>query len=308
MYFQFTPFLLPLAISTIMSAFLAYAAWKRVPKPGAMPTFAMLVAVATWTMAYGLQLAQSTVEGQMFWGRVAYLGIVFVPVCWLVFVLQFTGLERWITIRNMALLMIHPLLIHAILWTDHIHHQFYLNIEPMVVNGYLVVNFIHGPVFWIHTVYSYILLFLGTFLLFRYFVRSPGIYRQQSGVMLVGALVPWLGNIIYITGITPFSGLDLTPFTFTITGLTLVIGLSRFRLLDLTPIVRNVLIENFEDGLIVLDRKNRVVDINPSALQITHLEIKQIIGQEMDVALPILGYFLDLMDTQKQKIEAVPLE
>src|SRR5690606_12969514 len=38
-----------------------------------------------------------------------------------------------------------------------------------------------------------------------------------------------------------------------------------YRLLDVVPIARDVLIENMSDGVIVLDAHNRIVDVNPVA-------------------------------------------
>jgi PAS domain-containing protein len=60
-------------------------------------------------------------------------------------------------------------------------------------------------------------------------------------------------------------GADLTPFAFSMTGIVLAFGVLRFLLFDLTPVACDLLIENIDDGVIVLDRDSRVVDMNPAA-------------------------------------------
>ncbi len=46
----------------------------------------------------------------------------------------------------------------------------------------------------------------------------------------------------------------------------------RYRLLDIAPIARNVVIEGMSDAVIVLDTHDRVVDTNPAAIQLLNLK------------------------------------
>ena len=43
--------------------------------------------------------------------------------------------------------------------------------------------------------------------------------------MLLASFVPWLGNILFIAGIGPFSVLDPTPLAFAITGAAFLLGI-----------------------------------------------------------------------------------
>ena len=63
----------------------------------------------------------------------------------------------------------------------------------------------------------------------------------------------------------PIPGLDPTPFAFTLSGLLLFVGLFRFRLLDLMPVARATLVESLLDGVLVVDARGRIVDLNPAA-------------------------------------------
>lgn len=80
--------------------------------------------------------------------------------------------------------------------------------------------------------YSHLLLLLGTILLTSMAFRSPRLYRKQSIAVMIGVLVPWAGNVAYLLDLGPVSKLDLTPFAFTITGITLTWALFRYQLLD----------------------------------------------------------------------------
>ena len=123
------------------------------------------------------------------------------------------------------------------------------------------------------------MLLLGTLLLIQALIRSPRLYRRQAGALLISVLAPWVGNALYVSGLSPFLHLDLTPFAFTLTGLMGTWGLFRFRLLDIVPVARDAVIEGMSDGVIVLDVQNRIVDLNPAAQRIIGRSAAEAIGQ-----------------------------
>jgi diguanylate cyclase (GGDEF)-like protein/PAS domain S-box-containing protein len=71
--------------------------------------------------------------------------------------------------------------------------------------------------------------------------------------------------LIYSFRLNPFPELDITPITFAIGGLGIVLCVLFLRMFDIVPVGRNLLIEKLQDGVVVLDQKNRIVDINPAA-------------------------------------------
>ena len=48
--------------------------------------------------------------------------------------------------------------------------------------------------------------------------------------MIIGAIVPWLSNVLYPSGALRASGLDLTPIGFTVSGVCFTWALYRYRL------------------------------------------------------------------------------
>jgi hypothetical protein len=90
-------------------------------------------------------------------------------------------------------------------------------------------------------------------------------------------LTPWLGNVIYILNLGPIPGMDFTPFGFVITGVLLGLGITRWRFLELTPIIaRERLIEEMQQGVIVLDDARRIIDIPTAARHTLRLPLAMI--------------------------------
>ena len=104
-----------------------------------------------------------------------------------------------------------------------------------------------------HVAYSYFLILIGTATLARGLRRFPPPYRRQTALIIAGAIVPWAGNLLYLTRALPVTGLDLTPIAFTVSGACFTFGIYRYRLFGLVPVAREMVVDSMEDGVIVLD-------------------------------------------------------
>lgn len=302
------PYVLPLFVAATVSVAFASFAWRRRSVPGAMPFVWLMLGIAEWTLAYALELWSVSLRAKLFSAQLEYIGIVIVPPAGLALALQYTSREKWATRRNMILLAVPSLLALAVIWTNSLHHLFWTNVRlnPNYPTGWKPDL---GVAFWIWAVYAYSLLLAGAVLLLQAFLRSSSLYRGQAGALLIGALLPWISNAVTISGVTPFPGLDLTPFAFALSGLPLSWGLFRFQLLDIVPVARDAVIEEMNDGVIVLDKQNRIVDLNPAAVSIFGCSAKAAIGQpasqvlDRSIVLQTAQPFPDLIEQYPEVAE-----
>ena len=65
------------------------------------------------------------------------------------------------------------------------------------------------------------------------------------------------------------------------TGLLFAYGLFRYRIIDLTPIARDKIFEEFSDAVLVVDRRRRLVDFNHQAKLLFHNIPHWIIGMDV---------------------------
>ncbi len=276
---QFPPYIWPVAGAGILALALALVAWRRRPAPGALSLTLLMLAVAEWSGCYALEMTSRDHSFAFFWARMGYLGIVTVPGAWLALVLQYTGRENWLAGRRWLLLTGEPALTWLAALTNDLHGLLWSRFEMVMQGPYTLVSVTHGAWWWVHFAYSYSLLLLGAGLLLKAFPHSSPPYRRQILAILSGALLPWLANALYIFGLNPLHPVDLTPLAFTLAGLLMFLGLFRFRLLDLVPIARSIVVDGMADGVIVLDTQNRVVDLNPAALHIFRRPAPELIGR-----------------------------
>ncbi|MBN8636565.1 MAG: PAS domain-containing protein [Anaerolineae bacterium] len=269
---QFSIFAVVTFAAAAFTIWLTNAIWSRRPGVGVVAFTIIGIGTTVWTLFSGLELLLTDYLTKMISVQIMYVGIVMVMPAWLVFCLQYTGREQWSTRKRLLLFLIEPILVIVLLLTNDLHHLFYASTDWYMADGLRLLDYSYGPAFWVHTVYSYVLLLTGAGLLLQAFMRSPHLYRGQIRLMLLAIVAPWAANATYIGGLSPFPDyFDLTPLAFVVTGAAIGWSLYRFRLMDVLPVARGTIIDNMNDAIIVLDGRSRVLDINQSALKLLNL-------------------------------------
>jgi PAS domain S-box-containing protein len=280
MHFQYTPILLPLIIAGIISIWVAIYAWRRRSVSGA-PSLVMLAAAITeWILFYALEIAGVALPDKLLWGKLQYIGITFVPLTWMIFTFNHYNQNRKLGMRAIGILSIIPLITIGLALTTEYHHWIWTDNNIAHTATYSVLDPGHGWWFFgVHTVYSYLLIAYGSYIVFRAVWQGRGVYRGQAVALIIAVLAPWISNILKIAGQNPVAPLDPTPFAFSITVAGLAWAVFGFRLADLAPIARDMLVEAMPDGMIVIDRRGRVADMNTAAGRMIGLPASMAVGK-----------------------------
>jgi PAS domain S-box-containing protein len=289
--YQFTPYSWALIVATLVGLGVALAAWRRRTALGAVYLVLLELAVAEWAFAIAFEAAATELSLKLFWSKIAYLGTTSAPLFYFLFAMAYSQQGKYLTRRNLALLSIAPVLTIVVAATNDWHHWLWTDISINPDTNIAIYG--HGLWFWIFVAYSYALLSVGVASLYLAVFRFPAFYKSQVGALLIGSALPIVGNVIYVFGLNPIPGLDWTPVAFVLSGLILVVGVFRFRLLDLIPVARNVLVDTMGDGVLVIDAQGRIADFNPAMQTIIGLPADQVIGHP---AAQIFAHWQELID------------
>jgi PAS domain S-box-containing protein len=278
-----------LLVTTGVAALVAVAAWRRRSRPGALPLAALMASVALWSLAHGLQISSTSVAAKYVWIKVEYLGIVTAPIAWLALALQYTNRDaRWLTRRNLIVLSAAGVVVLLLVWTNELHEWVWTNATLKQRGGLWLWDAGHGWGFWLGVGYSYSLLLVGLLLLVEHLIRAARPYRTQALLLVLAALVPWVGNGLSSLRLVD-GDVDLTPFSFTIMGVAVFWALFRHQLLNLSPVARDVAIESMNDAMIALDAQDRIIDLNAAAVQLIGYEKPAALGHKLSELLPQYG-------------------
>ncbi len=280
--------LIPLTLFTTAAlyAVLGLHAWRQRPAP-AVTSFAwMMVSMALWSLTYGLEIYFPQLTVKLLWIKFEYIGIVSLPPLWLTFILEYTGRNSPFVVRNKGWLWAIPIVMLLFVWTDDIHHLIFLKTPLEPIGNLFLLTAEYGFTFWAFLAYTYLLLAIGSALLFVQTLRSSHLYRGQAVAILLAVIAPWLSSAVYVWGGFPIAGLDLTPFAFIPTGIILAWGMMRFRLLDIIPPAQSAILQNLSDGVILLDRQRRVLFMNTAAEMILSTKAEECLGQPAEAVCP----------------------
>jgi PAS domain S-box-containing protein len=285
MTWQYLPYVATLAGASLASALIAVYAWRRRSMPGGTYFSLLMVAVAVWSLANAVEYATLAIPLKVLWTKVSYLGIVSVGPLWLLFALGYARRSDWLVPWRVALIWIVPVATLLLAATNDWHYLYWPTITPISDEPGAALAYGHGIIVWLWVAYSYVLLLIGAVLLVRTTLRAPLLYRRQIGVLLAGMVLPWLGNVLYMLGLSPFPGLDVAPIAFTLSGALVAWAILRLHVLDIVPVARDIVIESMSDGVLVLDARGRVADLNPAACRLIGRAEKDVVGQPAAVVL-----------------------
>jgi diguanylate cyclase (GGDEF)-like protein len=288
-----------LFLTSLVSILVGWESWQRRSVPGGKILAVTMFFLAEWTLAAGVEAAVTDQAAKIFWSQVEYIGFTAIPGLFLVFILNYTRELKHLTWTTIFIIWIIPLITLILAWTNDLHHLIWSSFEPGPVQlNVLIYN--HGVAFWIFTAYLYLIFLIINFVLIREFILTSRLYRLQIAVMAAASFAPALAGGIYLLRINPIQGLDWTPVSTLITGAAFAWGVFRLNLLDLMPVAREALTMQLQDGMIVLDYQDRLVDINPAARKIFNLGTNLAFGRPVVDLIPALAAHLN--DTQPVEI------
>jgi two-component system CheB/CheR fusion protein len=262
---QNTPFTLPLLLSGLLCGWVAYVGWRRRAVRGAPHFTVLMAALAGWALVNLVEKSLTNHELRRAVTHVLYLFIVTVPGAWLVFAARFSGQDRWLPPRLVPLLLVEPLLILALVFTNRSHGLIHAATEMEADGPYAVMVITHGPFFYVNAAYNWVLFTAGAALLVAGVARQPGRSAARLTVVLGALAVPALGNAAWVLGLQPRRLTDLTPVYFAVPGLAAAWLLFRVRVFDVLPVARDFVLDCLGDAVFVLDTRNRVLDANLAA-------------------------------------------
>ena len=123
----------------------------------------------------------------------------------------------------------------------------------------------HGPLWWLMTSFQYSILLLIVGILIRQVISFSGLYRTQALLLLVPFVLVFGANVVYVTGNSPIPNVDFSPIGFTVVAGAMALGFSRFNLLEISPVAKAEIFRRLDDAILVLDSRNRVIELNPAA-------------------------------------------
>lgn len=276
-----------LVVSAVTTTALGVYAWRHRQEPGAKPFIGMVAVLTVWsgTKAVGF-LTQDQVWRLLIY-RVGWSAVATIGVWLLLFAVTYTGNDDFVTRRSVAALFAIPAVVIVGVWTNPWLHLVWGDLSVAVVDGIALVQPPPGPLFWVSISYSYGLIIVASALLTRLIYTSDYLYADQSALLLLGIVLPFVLSLVYLSGGFSDQPIDYTPHAFALTGVAFGYALYRRQLFDLVPATRtlgrNAAISQLDAGVVIVDNAHRIVYCNDAAGEILGCDPAAALGRETQV-------------------------
>ncbi|HEX9331576.1 MAG TPA: histidine kinase N-terminal 7TM domain-containing protein [Anaerolineales bacterium] len=249
-------------------------------------------------LGFILELVSPKLETKIFWDKFQWFTISFLIILpFLIFAIQYSEHKLRYPSLSWAIIIVFLISFTALLLTDNIHHLLYPNPHLSADYPFPELQYDFTFVIYIYALfYVYGVNFYGIALLVRRALQPHNLYRLQYLTVAVGFLIPVILSFLTLAGIQITPQRDITPFSLALGNLIVAWGLFRYGLFDITPIAREKIIENMSDPVIVLDPRNRIVDINQAALTLMRKQSSEIIGRASHIAFARWPFIVELLN------------
>ena len=262
-----------LLASLAFIAALGFYSWWRRSVPGAKPLAIACLFGFLWMAGVLGQVMADDVATKIAWYKFQVVWQIPGATATTWFSLEFAGYGRWLTRRNLALLVIPPLFALLMIVT-HDYHQLWWR-------GFTAGDAI-SPVYGLGAgllmAYGWTLVVVNIVVLMRLFLRS---YQHRWPVVLIlgGQLTCRVLFVTYLVNLD----LLVTPYLLIVAIMVPItayaIALFGFRIFDPLPRARRTAVEQMQEGMLVLDQEWQVLSVNPAAEKILGLPAVDLRGK-----------------------------
>ncbi len=269
----------------------------------------ILLCTATATLinyiGYLMEITASSMETAIMGMKVAYLGKPFIALGMFFFVMAYCRVS--IRKETSALLIIMHIVMSLAVFTCDEHQLFFKSISYIKEGGFSHLVCEPGPLY-----LCYLLLIgCGTTVCVwcsvgEWIKSKTRVEKRQAVYILLMVITIAAGMGVYMSGIT--GGYDTTQIAYLINVVLLAVSVFRYRLFEVLTLAKEKALNDYQDGLIVVDNRDMVIYSNSLAKEIypalTTEDYKEVLEEISDHASTQgnLFYKKKVFTIQKQPI------
>ncbi len=263
---QLTIWSLPPLITTILAVVAYQRAQMRNQVPGVYALKLLFASLVFWSGGQTLGTLVADPTAQQLIRKVTYLGITLTPVAWFVFAITYAQRILRVSRRTLNLVSLVPATTFALALTNDFHGLVWRTTYNVKIDGFSGFVVEHGLWFYVNVAYSYALILAATSILLFALTQ----FRQHARTIVAAVLAPLVGiaaNGFYLSPLNLSPWFDLTTVGFLLGVLILDHSILRNGVLTTVPIVRDRVVEQLSDPVLVIDERGRILDANQSAME-----------------------------------------
>lgn len=261
----YTLFVLPHTISAVILFFIGAYSLRHRRLSMALPFGLLMIAAGLWSLFYTLEITLADPQSKIWLAKARFIGLAPLSTLWLMVGIEHIKPKSPKSRKIYGLLSILPICVIVLSLTSSHHNVFRYAYGISTNRHFSLVTFKNGTLFWIYAIYSYSTAIATGFILQRNF-RTHNIIKRRQAVLISLAITLFIVvDILFQAGITPIKGYTLSPAALAISGIMMGIAVFHYRILDLAPITRKMIMNSIADIIFIVDDDLLVLECNRAA-------------------------------------------
>ena len=253
-------------ITTLMvTLFLVYVSYRHRRDKGGLPFLCTMVLLLSWVAGSTIELFAQSYETKVFWRNFIQIGMAFIPIANLWFVIEYTENKNKYLKYTVWLAAAISLTGIVLTFTNPLHHLIRKTVEMVEVNGHwsLYVE----PAFWgnMFVLLRFALMLFSIIILILFQIRIFRSGQKQVLYILIGFILAL--TLLLIKNYLMVGTAETFPMSviFLIPNLFIAYSVYRHDFLKIAPLAKDWIINSLPDGIVVLSAAGEIVEVNPSA-------------------------------------------
>jgi len=267
--------LTPWSIPPLLAALVAAALYTRVrlnehvPGVNGLLMLMLVVGFASIGQALAVLLVDSRLKQLA--TQIAYIGIILAPIAWFSFCISYSRRQIHVSRQMLNVIAVIPAVTLIVALTNDFHHLLWApggngtKAEP-------------GIWFYVQVAYSYVLVIGGSAILAFMLSVSQSSWRPITAV-IAAPTVASLGSVMTLATQRGLGEFDLHALGFAIGAWILYRGVLRSGLLDTIPVVRDQVVNQLSDPVVVASHRGIIIDANQAALTMFAMPREEVIDR-----------------------------
>ena len=265
---------------TALALVFSWLAWRRRPAMGSRILTILLLLGALWALGNALMLRAFTLEGKLFWLNVQMIAINLLGPTWFTFAANYVPRNGWMSRRVAVGAYLPALLLILLVWTNSWHGWVWQTPRLSMLQGqpYLAYEWGIGRLSML--LYGYGVVLAGIILFVQKFGRSLYLYRRVSRYFISGCVLALALDALTMASPRLVPNFDASPLVFISIGAFLVMTTVHRDVWDVMPFSGREILRNMRDGVLVLDKRNRIMGCNHAASELLGREREALYGAD----------------------------
>lgn len=288
--------IIALIIDLVIALSVTQSTLTRPKMPAGRSLALLAVFAALWSACDALIRRPAPVQWMPLVIAALYLVATLAASAQFTYVVWQSNREHWVHRLPLVLLAVVPVLIQILFWIQPVHNALFGSPEPQSSTA----AFLGSPGGRVIAIYLFSLMSAGALLLWNTFLERPRSLAMPFGAVLLGAILPSIAAIVDFAGMSSHMGTAWLPLGITLSCIAYAYYFFRPGAAVVPSIDRNAVVEGMDDGWMVLDRQNVVVDMNAAAERMTGLSRAQAMGQPVTSMLGNLPNLAQSFDSSQE--------